>query len=319
MTAGSHPPGRQPAAKTPRYLLWYPGQWQRRYGPELIALMEDTFPDGRLPWRRRLELARAGTTERLHAWGVLGPAPDPAQGVRTGSVLVLWAWAAFVVAGTGFVKMSEHWRPAVPADAWALPAAAYWAVGGAASAGLLAFGAVGAICAGPLWRLVRRGGWRSVAGPLYLALGFSGTVVVALVALSRWAHHLSNAQRNGSDAFYTGLVLAFAVLTVGAIAAWCVVGARLFARLELTPGQVRACGRIATVVFGLMLVITAGVATWLSAVAVKAPQFLFGGTPTHVAGGVPPNLATVAVIMVGGLAVGLAGAHRAAVSLRRMT
>jgi len=280
--------------------------------------MEDSHPDGRVPWRRRLEVARAGSTERLHAWGVLGPAPDPARGVRAGSLLVLWAWAAFVVAGTGFEKMSEHWQPAVPASSQLLPNAGYWAVAGAAVAGLAAFAAAGAVCAGPLWRLLRQRGWRAAARPLYPAVALSSVVAVALAALSLWAHHLSTAQRNGADGLYSAVVLMFAALSVSAIGVWCVTAARLFAQVELSARQVRLCGRLALVVFGLMLVITAGVAAWLSAVAVRAPQFLFGGTPRHVAGGVPPNLATVAVIMVAGLAVGLAGAHRALVSLRSM-
>ena len=306
------------ARRRPRYLLWYPQAWQRRYGHELMALMEDNHPNGRVPWRRRLEVARAGSTERLHAWGVFGPAPDPVRGIRAGSVLVLWAWAAFVVAGTAFAKMSEHWQPAVPANSQFWPNAGFWAVVGAAVAGLTAFATAGAVCAAPLWGLLRQGGWRAAGRPLYLAVTLSSVVAVALVALSRWAHHLSDAQRNGADGLYSAVVLMFAALTVSALAFWCVTAARLFAQVELSARQVRLCGRLALVVFGLMLVITAGVAAWLSAMAVRAPQFLFGGTPGHVAGGVPPNLATVAVIMVAGLAVGVAGAHRALVSLRSM-
>jgi hypothetical protein len=54
--------------------------------------------DGRrLPWRLRADLARGAGRERLRAAG-LGD-DDPERRARGGVLLVLWAWAVFVLAG----------------------------------------------------------------------------------------------------------------------------------------------------------------------------------------------------------------------------
>ena len=48
-----------------RSLRWYPPAWRRRYGEELIALLEDTYGDGSLPLSCRLALLRSAMTERV--------------------------------------------------------------------------------------------------------------------------------------------------------------------------------------------------------------------------------------------------------------
>ena len=49
-----------------RHLLrWYPPAWRRRYGEEMIALLEDTYGDGPLPLRCRMSLSRCGMIERF--------------------------------------------------------------------------------------------------------------------------------------------------------------------------------------------------------------------------------------------------------------
>ena len=52
---------------TPRVLRWYPSAWRRRYGRELVALLEDTYGDRPLPLRCRLSLIHSGTRERGRA------------------------------------------------------------------------------------------------------------------------------------------------------------------------------------------------------------------------------------------------------------
>jgi hypothetical protein len=47
-------------------LRWYPSAWRRRYGEELIALLEDMYGDTPLPLRCRISLFRSGTIERVH-------------------------------------------------------------------------------------------------------------------------------------------------------------------------------------------------------------------------------------------------------------
>jgi hypothetical protein len=48
-------------------LRLYPSAWRRRYGQELVALLEDTYGDQPLPLRCRLSLIHSGTRERVRA------------------------------------------------------------------------------------------------------------------------------------------------------------------------------------------------------------------------------------------------------------
>ena len=48
-----------------RILRWYPTGWRRRYGEELIAMLEDTHGEGELPPRARISLVRAGLIEQI--------------------------------------------------------------------------------------------------------------------------------------------------------------------------------------------------------------------------------------------------------------
>jgi hypothetical protein len=46
-------------------LRWYPPAWRRRYGEELIAMLDDTYGNDKLPPRVRISLFRSGLTERI--------------------------------------------------------------------------------------------------------------------------------------------------------------------------------------------------------------------------------------------------------------
>jgi hypothetical protein len=48
-----------------RVLCWYPAAWRRRYGQELIAMLEDTHGDDKLPRRTRMSLLRSGLIQRM--------------------------------------------------------------------------------------------------------------------------------------------------------------------------------------------------------------------------------------------------------------
>jgi hypothetical protein len=49
-----------------RVLRWYPAAWRRRYGEELIAMLDDTHGDEDLPRRARLSLVWSGLVQRIH-------------------------------------------------------------------------------------------------------------------------------------------------------------------------------------------------------------------------------------------------------------
>jgi hypothetical protein len=46
-------------------LRWYPASWRRRYGEELIAMLEDTYGDDKPPRRVRMSLLRSGLMQRI--------------------------------------------------------------------------------------------------------------------------------------------------------------------------------------------------------------------------------------------------------------
>jgi hypothetical protein len=46
-------------------LRWYPAAWRRRYGEELVAMLDDTYGDAALPRRARISLFRSGVIERI--------------------------------------------------------------------------------------------------------------------------------------------------------------------------------------------------------------------------------------------------------------
>lgn len=48
-----------------RVLRWYPRDWRRRYGDELVALLEDMFGEEPLPVGCRMSLFRSGMIERI--------------------------------------------------------------------------------------------------------------------------------------------------------------------------------------------------------------------------------------------------------------
>ena len=104
-------------------LSLYPAGWRARYGEELEALILETSA-GRVSWHVRLDVAVGGGRERLHAAG-LGGGDAPAERMRGGALLVLCAWALFVVAGVGVQKFSEHWQAVTPSADRALPAHAF--------------------------------------------------------------------------------------------------------------------------------------------------------------------------------------------------
>jgi hypothetical protein len=51
-----------------RILRWYPAAWRRRYGEELVAMLDDAYGDDKLPRRDRISLIRSGVAERVRLW-----------------------------------------------------------------------------------------------------------------------------------------------------------------------------------------------------------------------------------------------------------
>ena len=109
----------------------YPPAWRLRYGAELAAVLEADV----LTARACVDVVRSGIVERLRGGGLVGddlPADDQ---IRSGALVVLCAWTAFVVAGCGFQKVSEHWQDGTRATARGVPNGAFDVLVAAAAAG----------------------------------------------------------------------------------------------------------------------------------------------------------------------------------------
>jgi hypothetical protein len=85
-----------------RVLRWYPAAWRRRYGQELIGMLDDTHGEDKLPLRVRIALVRSGLIERIR---LLHKRPRTYTTYSTGCAAV---WA--VILATVFTHAGDPTR-----------------------------------------------------------------------------------------------------------------------------------------------------------------------------------------------------------------
>lgn len=232
----------------------YPRSWRERYGDELLGWVDE----GGLGPLRALDLARGAADARLHADLVEEGSIRMGERLR-GSVLgVLCGYAAFVVAGAGYQKLTEYEDFTEAARRHAALGAAFWVV---VVASVVALGAMVAAGAPIGLAVVRQAlaGRRALWGPLGLVaaavLWFAATL-----ALLAWHAHASPvpAGRMASAAEVSGwtasLLLAVAAGVAGAVTA--------VRRGELGLGMLRFGTVAVAVVAAAMVVILAATVTW---------------------------------------------------------
>jgi hypothetical protein len=298
-----------------RLLRWYPEAWRQRYGDELIALMEDTYDDRPVPWRCRMSLARSGAVERLRGSGLAQGGDGSGQRIRSGSLLVLWAWAVFVVAGAGFAKFAEHWDAVTPKGARWLPAAAFDAVQWAALTGGVIVLVAASASVPAFVRSMARGGWAPIRLPVLRAVAVAAATVVATVGIVVWAHHLGPRPAGRAHLPYAGVAALWALMVVATIATGTAAAVAVARRLRFSPRVLRLQGVLALAMVLVMVVVVAGTIAWWGAVAANAPWFFDDGVIGSTTSRTPPALVGAGVLMVLGLAVALPGAIRVARSL----
>ncbi len=298
------------AERTSRLLLrLYPAGWRARYGEELQALILESS-GRRVPWRVRADVALAAGRERLRGAGLTGDSP-PQERRRAGSLLVLWAWALFVLAGSGVQKFSEHWQDVTPRASRALPAGAFEVlVLTAVFASVLVLAGIAATLPS-LLRFLRDGGWplvrRRVAGAGLVSV-VAGLTTIALVV---WARDLTPLQRNGHDLGYGILFVTWVLLLAGALVAWTSAAVAIARRLALPRSVLRVEAGLAAAVAGAMGVMTVATLVWWGALANAAPWFLSGRPAGSAGSPVAPQLVALTVLMVVATAIGASGAIRA--------
>jgi MFS family permease len=298
-----------------RLLRLYPPQWRERYGEELAELIAEAGGDRRVPWRVRLDVARAAGRERLLAAGLSGDGA-PGDQVRGGALLVLCAWALFAVGGVAVQKFSEHWQGVTPPADRGLPAAAF------ATLVVLAICAAvlvlaGIACAVPsLGRFLRGGGWAEIRRRVVVAALATGVAIAALVTLVVSARGLTADQRAGHDVAYTGVFVASALLAVACLIAWTVAAVTTARRLSLPAPTLRAEAYLASAVTVLMALMTAATTVWWVALAEAAPWFLAGRSAGTGGSPIAPQLVIAAALMVTAVLLGAAGARQTRRGLR---
>jgi len=291
-------------------LLWYPSAWRERYGDELCALIEDQ-QDGRPPTARlRMQLALAGLRERAHeAWNV-GPGASPAERARSGILLVLGGWTAFVVAGTSFAKLAEHFQGALSRPDRALPSHAFDVVEVAAAiAGAVVVLGVGLLLPAFV-RLIRAGGWSGIRGHVLWAIALIGVALALGVGMVAWAGSLSPAQRNGADPAYAATFVCLALFGSLAVAQSARAAGATLRRLELSRSRLLVESGLAAIVAAAMGTMTVATAIWWGAIATDAPWFLHGARAGVAASPMDLRLAGTSVGMLGAALVGGLGISR---------
>ena len=302
--------GRGPTPGAGMLLALYPAAWRRRYGDELDALIVEMHADGgRARWRVRADLVVSAARVRLQGGG------DPGQRIRSGSSLVLWAWALFVLAGAIIVKTTEHWQQALPARTGSGAQAAFdgLAVAAIVCAVLIA-GAI-AMMLPATARFVRDGGWPLIRTRALTAIVLSVIVVPALAAISLWAHGLTAAQRNGHDALYGAAVLCWAALAAACLLAWTALATRCARELQTPRATLRVQALIAPVVAIAMVAMTVATGVWWVVVGHDAPGALTGGSGAAHPSALVAPLVVAVVLMLVATVVAAVGAVRADVAL----
>ncbi|HXA32116.1 MAG TPA: hypothetical protein VNV87_07630 [Acidimicrobiales bacterium] len=299
-------------------LRWYPPGWRERYGEEFAALMEDTL--GNRPPTRRLRLTTAltGLRERGRETGVVGDSVPPVDRARAGSLLVLCAWAAFVVAGSSFAKLSEGFGLAGPTGTASVSSGAYRSVMVVAIVACLVVAAGMAIAVPAFLRFLRGGGWPLIRRHVVRALIASGVGVSALAVLVGLAHTLTSAQRDGQLVshpavwYYEVAFIATMLLLAVALLLWTAAAVVTARRLDLTGTIVSAEALLAATAAAAMVLMTAATAVWWGSTASSTPWFL-QGAPAGAAGS-PLNiqLAATMVLMLAASILAGYGASRVA-------
>lgn len=290
-----------------RWLRCYPAAWRKRYGEELKDLILATSGEGGVPWRTRADLLRSGAFERLRNFGLGGDSPAADQ-VRAGALIVLCAWAIFLVGGFTLQRFAENWSTLRPDTAVTTAQAAFVAVQALAPiAGLIVLLGIAAALPSML-SLLRAGRWQEIRRPIVRAIPFTLAAIVSFMVIAVWAHQLDGPQRNGHDAAYAAGFVAMALICCACLCAWTVAAVAVARRIELTSMLLRVQARLAAAASLAMLTITLATGVWWATLAGNAPWVLHGDNAAGPASPVTPQLLVAGTLMAFATALAAFGA-----------
>lgn len=289
------------------FLRWYPAAWRARYGGELEALLEDTLEGGPVPWSLRWSLARSGVSQRLRSAHLTSSDGTPEERARAGSLLVLAAWALFVVGGAGFAKFTEHWQDDVAAPWRPVPQAAFDAVAVLAVVVVVTVLTGAALALPALVRLVRHGRWSEVRRPVALSVALAVAAGAAVTGLVWWAHHQVPAATGVPSWRYQGAGAGLVVVGLGALWAATAAAAAVVRVGGLGRRTLRLEATLALTACGAMVLMTVAAAVWWGTVASAAPQFFAPQLPWP---SLAPQMVLAMVVMVAATAAAAYGSVR---------
>lgn len=239
----------------------YPLAYQRRYGDEMRALLEDRPPRARTV----LDLLKGAFLAHLRPAAAPAGAVDAADRIRATASGVLMCWVFFAAAGLGFYKTTEDHPFSVAGHAHYLLRGAHIGVQAVALAasGMVVLGALPLITAALARARQDAGARRRVVTAVLPLIAF--VVLTAVFLAVARSHRSGHPTTTGSVAF---TVWALAGL---ACASACVLACRaaLFATPVAPPGLRVALVSGAVVTTG-MFVIAAATAVYVVALVIDA-------------------------------------------------
>ena len=281
-----------------RLMRWYPAAWRARYGDEFSAMLDDELSGGRLTWHIYRDVARAALGERLRHGGLTGDSAQTEVALRSGALTVLYSWAFLLIGTAGFTKLAEHFATTISPHARAVPTIAYRiAEIAVASATVLVFlGAV--LVTTSVSRFLHRGGWSVIRRSVWRTALAGGLSSVGLLVLARWAHHLTPAARNGTNALYGATFLTWAAVTAVTVLLTVDTVRRTIDATELSPRLLTIEVRLAVAVATCASVAVAAIITWIGSVAIGDPALLNTHASTEAALTSMPVVATTSVAIL---------------------
>jgi hypothetical protein len=299
-----------------RLLRWYPSRWRSRYEEEFLAFLDDRYGTTGLPWKAQISIAFAGLRERSYDSGIVGTKSTAATQRKSGALVVLVAWSMMVVGGAVLQKTSEHYASSLTIHSHFFAQLAFNVAAGSGVVGSLLVLA-GAVVAIPAFaRLLQEEKWSSIRRTIVMPLISAAMLITMVVGLSVWAHHLTSAQRNGSNNLYSSAFLACALMVVVTTAMLTTAAIRVANRCQLTAKELRRESLIALGVSLSSIFVIAGAITWWIQMARDSSWFL--GSPANGLSSSPwsANLVVAVAVMVLGTVTALWGASRVVLSYR---
>jgi len=227
------------------------------------------------------------------------------------------------VAGAIFVKSADRWATESPPAGHWVANGGFNVVGVAGVVGCLVVFLAALVVVPAFVRFVRSGGWHEVSRPIVVAIVAFVVSAMLFVILVAWAHSLSDRPRNaglfgGNIPIYGWFFILVSLVFFAAVGSATAAAVAVARRVALSQRAMWFLGVMAIALVGLMALAIVSLVAWWASEAVHAPAFLsqvIGNGMPFQSSVAPPTLLASGILMVIGLALGVAGMVRIVGSL----